>query len=412
MAKIKPFKAIRPAKGLEHKIAALPYDVYNRQEAKEEVTKEPLSFLKIDRAETQFPDDQNMYADCIYEKAKETLEQMIESQQFITEEKTCFYIYEQVMNGRSQTGIAAVASVDDYLNNHIKKHENTREDKEIDRIKHVDTCNAQTGPIFLAYRKNQIIHQIIENYKQTKPIYHFTSKDGITHILWIVDAHEDVRMIEEAFQTIDAIYIADGHHRCASAVKVCLKRRKEQPDFTGDESFNFFLSVLFADEQLLIMDYNRVVKTLNGLTSAQYLERIKQCFDVSVRGKNPVKPSKKGTFGMFFEGQWYELKINETITNNPVDDLDVSILQNKLLQPILGINDPKTDHNIDFIGGIRGMEELEKRCKEDCIVAFSMYPTTISELFQVADANLLMPPKSTWFEPKLRSGLLIHRISQ
>ena len=411
MAVVKPFLCIRPNEQVADRVAALPYDVYNREEAKTEVEREPLSFLKIDRAETQFDDNVDTYDDRVYQKAKELLEQMKADGTFISDDKEGYYIYELIMDGRPQTGIVACAAIDDYLTNVIKKHENTREEKEIDRINHVDICNAQTGPIFLAYRSNAIINQVVEETKQGEPIYHFTAVDGITHNVWKIEKEDKVNEVKEAFDTIQDIYIADGHHRAASAVKVGLKRRRENPNFTGEEEFNYFLSVLFPHDQLMIMSYNRAVTDLNGLSKEAYLSAIEDSFEVKSQGTTPYSPEKKGTFGMFLDGTWYELTAKELCkTDDPVESLDVSILQNYLLNPILGIDDPRTDHRIDFIGGIRGLQELERRVSNDMTVAFSMYPTSIMELFQVSDANLLMPPKSTWFEPKLRSGLFIHQL--
>ena len=411
MAVIRPFQCVRPEKSKAARVAALPYDVYNRQEAKEEVLREPMSFLKIDRAETSFDDSVDTYAPEVYQKAKELLEKDIADGVYIKDTDSAYYVYELVMDGRSQTGIVACASVDDYVNGVIKKHENTREDKEIDRITHVDTCSAQTGPIFLAYRSDKGIHDIVASYVENEtPIYDFTAVDGITHRVWKIAEAEDVEKLGKAFADIENIYIADGHHRAASAVKVGLKRRKENPGYTGDEEFNYFLSVLFPDEELMILPYNRVVKDLNGYTQEEFLNKIKEKFDIAESDRQ-VSPDKKGTFGMYLGGKWYKLTAHKDImSDDPVDGLDVAVLQDNLLAPVLGIGDPKTDKRIDFVGGIRGLSELEKRCREDCVVAFSMYATSIAELFAVADAGKLMPPKSTWFEPKLRSGLFIHRI--
>lgn len=414
MATINPFFCIRPAAEVSHRVAALPYDVYNRSEAKVVASKDPLSFLNIDRAETQFPDDVDTYADCVYAKAAELLNARIADGTFVTDTTKNYYIYELTMEGRTQTGIVACASIDDYLNNVIKKHENTRADKEVDRIRHVDTCNAQTGPIFLAYRRNETIYSIVEKTKTGTALYDFTSEDGIRHRVFVVDHPADVAAIRDAFTSIDSIYIADGHHRAASAVKVGLKRREENPGFTGTEEFNFFLSVLFPEDELKILPYNRVVKDLNGLSKDAFLSRIAQDFSVEELGKDAFQPVKKGTFGMYLDGTWYCLTANETLQKitDPVDSLDVSLLQDYLLAPVLGIGDPRTDKRIDFIGGIRGLGELERRVAEDMTVAFSMYPTSILELFAVSDAGRLMPPKSTWFEPKLRSGLFIHKLSE
>lgn len=412
MAVVRPFKCVRPNKDVVAKVAALPYDVYNRKEAKEETLREPLSFLKIDRAESQFDDSVDTYDPAVYKKAKEMFENEVEKGIYEEIDTPYYYIYELEMDGRKQTGLVATASIDDYLNNKIKKHENTRADKEVDRINHVDVMSAQTGPIFLAYRENSIITEEINKAKENAPLYDFTSNDSIRHTVWVIDNVESIKTIKEEFDKINELYIADGHHRCASAVKVGLKRREQHPNYTGNEEFNFFLSVLFPDEQLMIMDYNRVVKDLNGLTNDEFMDKLSTLFDIEEE-KEAFKPKRKATFGMYLNKKWYKLTAKvELLNDDPVDGLDVSILQDNVLGPILGINDPKTDKRIDFVGGIRGLKELERRCHNDMMLAFSMYPTSIDELFRVADAHLLMPPKSTWFEPKLRSGLFIHRIEK
>lgn len=409
MAVIRPFECVRPAEKVADRVAALPYDVYDSKEARAEVEREPLSFLKIDRAETQFDESVDMYSEQVYKKAHDMLLEAIDDGTFITDKDKAYYVYELTMDGRTQTGIVACASIDDYLNNVIKKHENTRADKELDRINHVDTCSAQTGPIFLAYRANAVISTEVAKAKQEKPVYSFTAVDGIRHQVWKISSKESVEAIENAFAGINQIYIADGHHRAASAVKVGLRRREANPGYTGNEEFNYFLSVLFPDEELMIMPYNRVVKDLNGLSEEEFMAKIKDKFTVS-ESSTQVAPSKKGEFGMYLGKKWYTLTAKEEIlSSDPVDGLDVAVLQNNVLEPLLGIRDPKIDKRIDFVGGIRGLGELERRCSEDCVLAFSMYATSISELFAVADAGLLMPPKSTWFEPKLRSGLFIHR---
>lgn len=410
MALIKPFECVRPNEKDAARVAALPYDVYNRQEAVCEVKREPLSFLKIDRAETQFDDSTDTYAPEVYAKAKELFEEALADKTFITDTDKTYYIYALTMDKRTQTGIVACASIDDYLNNVIKKHENTRADKEVDRITHVDTLSAQTGPIFLAYRADSVINDAVKKTKENKALYDFISPDGIRHQVWKMTDITLVENVRKAFEGIDSVYIADGHHRAASAVKVGLKRRQENPGYTGNEEFNYFLSVLFPDEELMILPYNRVVKDLNGYTQEEFLNKIKEKFDIAESDKQ-VSPDKKGTFGMYLGGKWYKLTAHKDImSDDQVDGLDVAVLQDNLLAPVLGIGDPKTDKRIDFVGGIRGLSELEKRCREDCVVAFSMYATSIAELFAVADAGKLMPPKSTWFEPKLRSGLFIHRI--
>lgn len=411
MANINPFRAIRPRADLAERIAALPYDVYNRKEARVTVSGDEYTFLRIDRPETQFPEDYDMYAPEVYEKAREMLDQMIQDGLFIQEQKSAYYVYELVMDGRSQVGIGACASVDDYDAQVIKKHENTRADKEADRIRHVDVCSAQTGPIFLAYRRREEIEREVRAAMSKTPVYDFTAADGITHRLWVIDDEAAVGRIQEAFSQVESIYIADGHHRCASAVQVSKKRRASCPDYTGQEEFNFFLSVLFPDDQLMIMDYNRVVKTEADFDKEKFFRCMRKAFVVEEMGRMPYKPQKKGEIGMYLEESWYRLTINsKCYTKDPVEDLDVAILQKHLLEPIFGIVDPKVDDRIDFVGGIRGLAELERRVHTDAKVAFAMFPTDIHELFAVSDAGKLMPPKSTWFEPKLRSGLLIHRI--
>ena len=411
MAKIRPFRCVRPGADVADRVAALPYDVYNRQEAKAEVEREPLSFLKIDRAETGFPDSVDTYAPEVYQRAKELLQKDIADGIYTRDEDLAYYVYELTMDGRTQTGLVACAAVDDYVNNVIKKHENTREDKEQDRITHVDTCNAQTGPIFLAYRSSEVINKVVEQVKEGKPLYDFTAADGIGHRAWKISSSEEVEKIQQAFDHIDQIYIADGHHRAASAVKVGLKRRDEHNGYDGTEEFNYFLSVLFPHDQLMIMDYNRTVKDLNGLTKEEFFQKVSEHFQIEER-REPVRPEKKGTFGMYLEGQWYCLTAQDSLFRgkDAVGSLDVSVLQEYLLAPVLGIGDPRTDARIDFVGGIRGLEELERRAETDMKVSFSLYPTSITELFAVAAQSLLMPPKSTWFEPKLRSGLFIHEI--
>lgn len=410
MAVVKPFPAYRPRKDIVSQVAALPYDVYNREEAKKAVEGNPLSFLNIDRAETQFDDSVDIYADCVYEKARELLDSMIERGDYLQERKPVYYIYELIMEGRSQNGIVACASIDDYIDGVIKKHENTRADKEADRIRHVDTCNAQTGPIFLAYRAKKEIDDIVSAIKQTEPEYSFVSEDGIAHNVWIVCDDSHINTISKAFGEMSHIYIADGHHRAASAIKVGIKRREEAEAKNQEAEYNYFLSVLFPDNQLKILPYNRVVRDLNGYNKDEFLNRVSEHFKVEAVDK-AFSPQAKYVYGMYLEGTWYSLTADESIReDDPVNGLDVSILQNYLLEPILGIEDPRTDKRIDFVGGIRGLEELEKRVNMDMKVAFSMYPTSIDELFNVADAGLLMPPKSTWFEPKLRSGIFIHRL--
>lgn len=413
MAQIVPFLGICPRREIADKVAALPYDVYNRQEAKAETIREPLSFLRIDRADTQLGDDVDTYDTRVYEKARELLWEMISNGDFEKEESRCYYIYELTMNGRVQTGLVACASVDDYVNGIIMKHENTRADKEQDRIRHVDTCDAQTGPIFLAYRHNGAVHRCLEQEKAKTPMFDFTSPDGIRHRGFRISDRKTIEQIRTAFEDIDRIYIADGHHRAASAVKVSLKRREEAhkaQQHAARHEYDYFLSVLFEHDELYIMDYNRVVADLNGKSCGEFLARVSEVCEVK-KSDEPVHPAQKGEVGMYMDGQWYRLAFKENVQkDHPVEGLDVSVLQNEILSPLLGISDPRTDSRISFVGGIRGLEELERLVDQNGGAAFSMYPTSMEELFAVADAHLLMPPKSTWFEPKLRSGLFIHAL--
>ena len=410
MAIIRPFKAIRPTKELAERIAALPYDVMNSDEAREMVKDNPYSFLHVDKAEVDLPKEIDVYDDKVYEKAKENLDKMIDGGLYIEDEKPNYYIYRQVMKGRSQTGLVACASIDDYNNNVIKKHELTREEKEIDRINHVYKCEAHTGPIFLTYRENKDISNIVNEWVKKEPIYDFKADDGVSHTVWIIDDEYTVNKLQDLFKTVKYLYIADGHHRSASAVKVGHIKRAEKENYTGEEEFNFFLSISYPDSELEVLDYNRTVKDLNGLSKEEFLSKVKENFEI-IESSEQVKPKEKHTFGMYLENQWYLLKAKKGIFNpdDPVDRLDVSILQDNLLRPILGIDDPRKSKRIKFIGGIRGLNELEKRANTDMKVSFSMYPTTIEDIMAIADSGEIMPPKSTWFEPKPRSGLFIHK---
>lgn len=413
MAEIRPFRCIRPSKEAASAVAALPYDVYDRKEAKEIVKKNPLSFLAVDRAETQFEDGKNPYAPEVYEQAARTLKRWQQEGILTEDESPFYYLYELVMEGRAQTGIVACASVDDYSCGVIARHENTREEKEQDRIRHVDVTNAHTGPIFLAYRSQEELNSLVALEKKKTPLYDFISEDGICHRVWKIEDPQKAEEIHRIFSGIPRVYIADGHHRAASAVKVAAMRREANPSWTGNEEFNYFLSVLFPDDQLMIMPYNRVVQDLNGLTREEFLKKTERYFVVTERGRKAFSPEQKGQVGMYLDGSWYQLDARpEICTDDPVKGLDVSILQDRILGPLLGIGDPRTDSRIRFVGGIRGLSELERLVDSGAAVAFSMYPTSIRELFEVADAGLLMPPKSTWFEPKLRSGLFIHAIEK
>ncbi len=414
MAIFKPFAAVRPTPRYAADVAALPYDVMNSEEARAAVQGKPWSFLHVDKAEVDLPSTVDPYDKAVYLKARENLEALTENGICQQDSAPCFYIYRQIMDGRSQTGLVGCAAIDDYLNDVIKKHEFTRADKEEDRVNHVDVCDANTGPIFLAYRGSAQIDDVIASWQNTHdPVYDFTTDDGIVNTVWVIDDPAVNAVLETAFAAVDNLYIADGHHRCASAVRVGKKRRAQHPDFDGSEEFNFFLAVVFPKDQLAIMDYNRVIKDLNGLTPDAFFEALEKDFTVAPAPTAPYRPQKRHEFGMFLDGKWYVLTAKDGTfpENDPVASLDVSILQNNCITPIFGISDPRTDKRIDFVGGIRGLIALERRCKEDMRIAFSMYPTALDELMAIADAGKVMPPKSTWFEPKLLSGLFIHKLS-
>ena len=413
MAVLKPFKAVRPKAEYASRVGALPYDVMNSDEAREKVKGNPYSFLHVDKAEIDLPLGTDIYSEAVYEKAKENLNALEKNGICEQDEKPMLYIYRQVMNGREQTGIVGCTAVDDYLENKIKKHEFTRADKEADRIHHVDTCDANTGPIFLTHRENKTVSDITVNWKNThSPVYDFVSDDGVGQTVWVVDDDETVNRLVEEFKDIPYLYIADGHHRAASAVRVGQRRRGEG-EYDKNAEFNFFLSVIFPCDELKIMDYNRVIADLNGFTAEEFLEKISGKFTVEKAEQSPFAPQSRHTFGMYLDGAWYKITAKPQYINeaDPVARLDVSILQNNLIAPILGIEDPRTDKRIDFVGGIRGLKELERRVAEGMRLAFSMYPTSLEELMDIADAGKVMPPKSTWFEPKLLSGLFIHKLS-
>lgn len=424
---VKPFAAVRPTASVADQVAALPYDVYDRAEAVAAVDGEPLSFLNIDRPETQFSADADMYAPEVYAKARELFDARRADGTFVTEPAPCFYLYELTMNERSQTGVVACCAIDDYLENVIKKHENTLEKKELDRIRHIDALDAQTGPIFLTYRDSDAIDILVAAVKKTAPLYDFAGEDGVTHRVWRMAAASEETACSQAyaglvaaFAKVPCAYIADGHHRAASAVKVGLARREANPGYDGTEEFNYFMSVLFPASQLSVLAYNRVVRDLNGLTKDEFLNALageNGPFEIIHKQESQLEPIDKGAVGMYLDREWYGLGVKpEFESSDPVEGLDVSILQEKVLAPILGIGDPRTDERIEFVGGIRGLRELERKVNridargDGPAVAFAMFPTSIDELLDVADAGRLMPPKSTWFEPKLRSGLFAHLI--
>lgn len=411
MATIRPFAALRPPKQYVEQVSCLPYDVMNHAEACTMAAGNASSFLHICRADID-TSEAAIHDEITYQKSRENLENFIRKGFLVRENAPAYYIYRQMMWGRVQTGIVGCASVDEYLDGTIKKHELTRKEKELDRINHFDACSTQTEPVFLAYRKHEGIATAIREWiKFHKPEYDFTSDDGVTHLLWPVTDDEVIASIRKGFEEVPTLYIADGHHRTASSAAVSAKRRQQHPDYTGEEEYNYLMAVTFSDEDLFIMDYNRVVADLNGLTAEQFLQTVGEQFTVTpAKPGAPYAPKSKHEFGMYLNNAWYVITAKEGSfdANHPIDSLDCAILQSNLLAPILGINDPRTDNRIDFVGGIRGLEELERRTGEG--VAFSLYPVTMADLFHVADSGEIMPPKSTWFEPKLRSGLFAHEI--
>ncbi|PWT97896.1 MAG: DUF1015 domain-containing protein [Bacteroidetes bacterium] len=416
MTLIVPFKALRPEAQYARQVASRPYDVLNSKEARLEAQGNPNSFLHITKAEIDLPEDVDVHSQTVYEKAKQNLDAFIQREVLFRENKPCFYIYQLVMpeqltggKARSQTGLVSVSSVDDYENNIIKKHEFTRPDKELDRINHIKTTGAQTGNVFLAYRNVNELDDLIEKWKAEKsPIYNFVADDGISHTIWVVSEDKSINAISSIFaEKVNCTYIADGHHRAASAAKV-----RQALNGTSKEEADYFLTTLFPANQLHIMDYNRLVADLNGLTSEEFFNKLGENFEISAVGKEAYAPQKLHEFGMYYEGNWYKLSAKPgSYTEDPIGVLDVTILQKNLLDKILGIKDPRTDTRIDFVGGIRGLGELEKRVRSgEMKIAFSLYPVSIHQLFDIADSGNVMPPKSTWFEPKLRDGLLTHLI--
>ena len=464
MAIFKPFQAVRPKPEFAAQVAALPYDVMSSAEARVMAADKPLSFLHVDRGEIDLDPSMDIYDPAVYAKAAENLQKLIANGYLIKEETPVYYIYRQIMDDRAQAGIVGCASIDDYKENRIKKHELTRADKEADRIRHVDTLDANTGPIFLTFRDESGLSAFTAKWMAAhESIYDFTAEDGIRHTVWVINDEKMVGELSKPFETVPSFYIADGHHRCASAFRVGEKRRAEHPDYTGEEEFNYFLAVLFPADELKILDYNRVVKDLNGLSKEEFLDKCRACFEVSELVMTPepananananaygvsaekvcgcpkrtstvsrdleiacpngthmasqdpetARPQEKHSFGMYLDGKWYALKAKAGTfdESDPVGQLDVTILQKNLLTPVLGIGDPRTDERISFVGGIRGLGELVRLVDGGAAVAFAMYPTTLDDLMNIADAGAIMPPKSTWFEPKLRSGLFIHELS-
>lgn len=416
MAIIRSFKGIRPAKGLEDKVASLPYDVMNTEEAREMAKDNPHSFLHVIKSEIAFEPGYDAYHPSVYDKARENFYRLLDEGTFVQDEEDFMYVYEQEMDGKVQTGLVALSSIDDYWKDVIKKHEFTRPVKEQDRINHMKTTGIHSGPIFLTYPDNMHINGIIAQAREENPEVNMVTNDGVRHTVWVIRDPEHIANLVQLFdEEVTNTYIADGHHRAASASKVGRELQQNNPDNTGEEPYNFFLSVLFPATELRIIDYNRVVQDLNGLSKEAFLEQIKKDFDVEVRGTEACKPSGKRQFCMYLDNTWYLLEAHHHLTPNgdPVKNLDVSILQDHILEPILGIEDPRTDERIDFVGGIRGIGELKKRVDSgEMAVAFALYPVSIEDLMEIADSGNVMPPKSTWFEPKLRSGLIVNRFKE
>ena len=410
MSLIRPFAGLRPAPSRAAEVAAPPYDVLSTDEARERVQGKPWSFLHISKPEIDLPVGTDPYAAEVYAKAAENLNKMLAAGVLTRDAAPCYYAYRLIMGGHSQTGLVAAASVADYNTNRIRKHEFTRPDKEDDRVRQIDALNAQTGPVLLAYPAAPQVDAILSKASSGTPDADVTAEDGIRHTIWVIRDAAVLAQLTAAFDAMHALYIADGHHRSAAASRVAAARRAANPKHNGDASYNYFLSVIFPHHQMKIMDYNRVMTDLNGMDAATFLKRIGENFSVQP-GSAPVKPAKPGEFGLYLPGQWYRLNIRTDLipANDPVARLDVSLLQNHLIAPVLGINDPRRDKRIDFVGGIRGLPELEKRVNNDGMaVAFALFATRMEDLMAVADANEVMPPKSTWFEPKLADGLVSH----
>jgi len=416
MITIKPFRGLRPTPEKVKEVASPPYDVLSSDEARRKVKDNPNSFLHVVKPEIDLPPSIDTYDPQVYAKGGENLRRLIDQHIMMQDEAPCFYIYKLRMGDHVQIGMVAVASVEDYVESRIKKHENTRVDKENDRMTHIDSLNAQAGPVFLTYRASNDIDALITNAMKKEPVYDFVGDYDVQHTFYVVDDQILIKSIAGAFSQLDALYVADGHHRSAAGMRVGLDRKAKNPNHTGNEEYNYFLSVIFPDNQMQILDYNRAVKDLNGLSKDDLKANVAEQFDIEPYSPGPgeaqsFKPKDVHTFGMYLDGQWYKLtaKTGSFDVADPIKSLDVSIMQENLLSPVLGISDPRTDKRIHFVGGIRGLSELERLVDGGSYsVAFSMHPTTIHQLLAVADANEVMPPKSTWFEPKLASGVVVH----
>ena len=412
MAVFKPFCAFRPNQDKAKLVASRPYDVLNSEEARIEAQGNAFSFLRVIKPEIGLPKETNLYSEVVYDKGAEVYNQFKKDGVLIQDETPSFYVYRLTMNGRTQTGIVGCCHFEEYFDGKIKKHELTRVAKEEDRVKHVDKLNANAEPVFFSYRANEEIDSILKDLVPENPIYDFVADDNIRHELWVVDDSSIVSKIEKIFLEIPSLYVADGHHRTAAAARIGQKRKEGNPNHTGKEEYNLFLAVLFSDQELEIYDYNRVIKDLNGLSSSELIDRLKENFVLETSSTSALRPTQKGEFSVYLDKKWYLFSpLRREFAKDPVEDLDVSYLSNKVFDPILGIVDQRKDDRIDFVGGIRGLEELERRVDSgEMAVAFALHPVSMNELLNVADAGEIMPPKSTWFEPKLRSGLFIHEL--
>ena len=413
MAVFRPFKAVRPLPEQAHLVASRPYDVLSSSEARREAEGNPLSFLRVIKPEIELPISIDPYSDEVYEKGAEVYNTFKKDDVLVQDSSQNFYIYRLTMEGRTQTGLVGCCHFEEYFEGKIKKHELTRVAKEEDRVKHVDTLNANAEPVFFSYRANQEIDSMLKNLVLEKPAYDFVAADQIRHELWIIDNASLVSKLEKLFSDIPYLYVADGHHRTAAAARIGERRKKQNPDHTGDEEYNLFLAVLFSDQELEIFDYNRVIKDLNGLSPTEFIEKISGNFSLLQKSEKAIRPLRKGDFSVYLDKNWYLFSpLSREFDNDPVKNLDVSYLSDHIFEPILGISDQRTDDRIDFVGGIRGLEELARRVDSgDMAVAFALFPVSMNELLNVADEGKIMPPKSTWFEPKLRSGLFVHELS-
>ncbi|NOY66842.1 MAG: DUF1015 domain-containing protein [Gammaproteobacteria bacterium] len=412
MTLIRPFQGLRPRQEKATEVVAPPYDVLSTEEARVRAEGRPYSFLHISKPEIDLPEDTNPFDAAVYQKGADNLNKLITDGILIQDDKPCYYAYRLIMGDQEQTGLVVVANVADYDTNRIRKHEFTRPEKEDDRTRQIDALNAQTGPVFLTYRQNADVDKVLESVTQGKPEYDLKADDNVQHTIWVIDDATQVASLTQYFDDMDCLYIADGHHRSAAASRIAAQHKQENNQHTGDEPYNYFLSVIFPDNQMNILDYNRVIKDLNNLSSDEIIKQVASSFDIS-ESDSPVKPTHAGQFGMYMQGRWYQLDIHtdKVPADDPVARLDVSLLANNLIDPVLNIQDPRRDKRIDFVGGIRGLQELEKRVDSgEMAIAFSLFPTSLSDLMAVADANEVMPPKSTWFEPKLADGLVSHKL--